>query len=107
MNYWTGPTDDLIDAMKSNGLRRGYVVTDPATGRVDASHPVFDSVAKAIAADTRDYRRHEGSFFEIGPESDHLALRPRPLDEARTGGGRRALLARTTPSKTSSATGSV
>ena len=72
MNYWTGTTDDLIDAMKSNGLRRGYVVTDPATGRVSPSHPVFDSLAKAIAADTRDYKRHEGSFFEIGPASDHL-----------------------------------
>jgi glutamate dehydrogenase/leucine dehydrogenase len=72
MNYWSGRTDDLIDAMKSNGVRRAYIVTDSETGKVKASHALFDTVAKAIASDTRDYKRHEGSFFEIGPESDHL-----------------------------------
>jgi glutamate dehydrogenase/leucine dehydrogenase len=72
MSYWAGTTDDLIDAMKSNGLRRGFVVTDPASGRVASSHPVFEPIAEAIAGDTRDYKRHEGSFFEIGRESDHL-----------------------------------
>ena len=72
MNYWPSTTDTLIDAMKSSGLRRAYVVTDAATGEVRVSHPVFESVAKAIADDTRDYKRHEGSFFEIGAESDHL-----------------------------------
>lgn len=72
MDYWSRSVDELIDAMKSSGLRRGYVVTDPSAHEVKASHPVFDSVAKAIAADKRDYRIHEGSFFEIGSESDHL-----------------------------------
>lgn len=72
MNYWREPVDTLIDAMKSAGLRRGYVVTNSRTGAVEPSHEVFASIADAVAADTRDYRRHEGSFFEIGAESDHL-----------------------------------
>ncbi len=42
--------------MKSAKLWRGYVVTNPETGKVVASHPVLQSIADAVAADTRDYR---------------------------------------------------
>ncbi|MEJ2720476.1 MAG: Glu/Leu/Phe/Val dehydrogenase dimerization domain-containing protein, partial [bacterium] len=72
MNYWNEPVDALIDALKTENLRRAYVVTNPESGSVEASHPVIQPVADAIAADTRDYRRHEGCFFEIGRDSDHL-----------------------------------
>ncbi len=72
MNYWAESVDTLREAMKSQRLWRGYVVSDPDTQGVKTSHPVFESVAEAIGSDTRDYRRHEGCFFEIGRESDHL-----------------------------------
>lgn len=72
MNYWNEPVDTLVESFKSENLWRGYVVTNPQTGRVEASHPVLQSVADAVAVDTRDYYRHEGCFFEIGRESDHL-----------------------------------
>ncbi|UCH83851.1 MAG: Glu/Leu/Phe/Val dehydrogenase [Candidatus Latescibacterota bacterium] len=72
MSYWNRPVDDLIDAIKKENLWRAYIITEPKSGEVMASHPVIQSVADAVAADTRDYRGHEGCFFEIGRESDHL-----------------------------------
>jgi glutamate dehydrogenase/leucine dehydrogenase len=72
MNYWNEPVDAFMEALKKENLWRAYVITNPNTGDVEMSHPVMQSVADAIASDTRDYRRHEGCFFEIGRDSDHL-----------------------------------
>ncbi|UCG52348.1 MAG: Glu/Leu/Phe/Val dehydrogenase [Candidatus Latescibacterota bacterium] len=72
MNYWNESVDTFLEALKSAKLWRAYVVTRPETGAVEASHPVMQSIADAIAGDTRDYHRHEGCFFEIGRESDHV-----------------------------------
>lgn len=72
MNYWSGAVDSLLEAFQKAGIHRGYIVTQPDTGRVVPSHEVLAPVAEAIAADKRDYRRHEGVFFEVGRESDHL-----------------------------------
>lgn len=72
MNLWNESVDTFREEMKSAKLWRGYIVTDPETGKVTASHPVLQSVADAVATDTRDYAGHEGCFFEIGRESDHL-----------------------------------
>jgi len=72
MSIWQSSTDDLIEKMKAEKLWRLAVVTDPGSGKVRATHPAFDELAEAIASDKRDYDRHEGLFFEIGWESDHL-----------------------------------
>ena len=72
MNLWNESVDTFREEMKSAKISRGYIVTDPGTGKVVASHPVLQSIADAVAADTRDYLRHEGCFFEIGRRSDHL-----------------------------------
>jgi glutamate dehydrogenase/leucine dehydrogenase len=72
MNYWSQPVDVLVDALKAQGLRRGYVVTDAETGEVRASHGLLRPLADAVSDDRRDYKKHEGFFFEIGRESDHL-----------------------------------
>jgi glutamate dehydrogenase/leucine dehydrogenase len=72
MDLWKASPERLIEALRSNGLWRGALLTDPETGEFRASHPVLESIAKAVRDDDRDYRKHEGCFFEIGRESGHL-----------------------------------
>ncbi|MEM8929795.1 MAG: Glu/Leu/Phe/Val dehydrogenase dimerization domain-containing protein, partial [Acidobacteriota bacterium] len=49
-----------------------YIVTDPRHTTPRASHPALQPIADALAADRRDFDRHEACFFEIGAESGHL-----------------------------------
>jgi len=72
MDLWTASPDTLIEAMLAAGLRRAYLVTLPGTNQVQASHPLFESLATAVQADGRDYHDHQGCFFELGCESGHL-----------------------------------
>lgn len=72
MDLWNDTTERLIDVMTGAGIRRAYLVTDPDTGGLRASHPLLDPLADALRRDTRDYHGHEGSFFELGRESGHL-----------------------------------
>ena len=57
--------------MLEAGLRRGYLVA-AADGSLSASHELLSPLARALAADRRDYRGHRAVFLEIGSESDHL-----------------------------------
>lgn len=54
----------------SLGLRRASFVSDG--GEVRASHPALAEIAAEIAADRRDFHRHEGVFFEVGRETGAL-----------------------------------
>jgi len=67
---YTASTDAFIDTLKANGLRRAYLVTD-SEGTLRGSHPALDPLVEAVAADP-SYRLHQGCFFEIGEQSDHL-----------------------------------
>lgn len=60
----------LVDALRAQGLRRGFVVADRA-GRLRASHSVLEGLAGAVGA-SPDYRAHEACFFAVGEESGHL-----------------------------------
>jgi len=72
MLEWNESVDSFIDTMKASDTRRACFVTDPDSGEYRASHSAFDSLARSIAGDKRDYHAHEGSFFEIGEESGYL-----------------------------------
>jgi glutamate dehydrogenase/leucine dehydrogenase len=72
MNLWNASPQTLIEALEGAGRSRGYVVTEPDSGEVRASHPVLGPVAASLAQDERDYRGHRGVFLEIGKESRHL-----------------------------------
>ncbi|MCP4678465.1 MAG: Glu/Leu/Phe/Val dehydrogenase [Deltaproteobacteria bacterium] len=72
MNLWNAHPVDFIRALRDAGLRRAYLITNSKTGELEGSHPIMDSLRDAVAADTRDYRRHEGCFFEIGRDSEQL-----------------------------------
>lgn len=72
MNLWQLSPNALMKLMKEHQQKRAFVVTNPTTGELQASHPWLQSIVEALQADTRDYQRHQGMFFEIGKKSDHL-----------------------------------
>jgi glutamate dehydrogenase/leucine dehydrogenase len=71
VDIWNSSTDEFIGVLESTGLTRALVITDSRDGTVKASHPSLQAFADALAADDNFYA-HEGCFFEIGPESNHL-----------------------------------
>ncbi len=71
-DLWRAPPEQLIETLRAAEVRRAYLVTDPDSGELQASHPALEPLRAAVAADRRDYRGHEGCFFEIGQESGHL-----------------------------------
>lgn len=68
---WNAPPEALIQALEQAGVRRAYLITDPSSGEVRASHPALAPLAEALAAHP-DYYRHQGCFFELGQQSGHL-----------------------------------
>jgi glutamate dehydrogenase/leucine dehydrogenase len=72
MNLWKLSPTALIEALQANQQKRAFVVTHPRTGELQASHPWLHSVVEALLKDTRDYQQHQGLFFEIGSQSNHL-----------------------------------
>ncbi len=72
MNLWQLPPATLIKAMTENQRERAFIVTHPQTGQLQASHPMLQNLVEALQADTRDYQKHQGMFFEIGRHSGHL-----------------------------------
>lgn len=71
MELWSAPVESFVRSLREAGLRRAYVVTG-RDGEVRGSHPILDDVVAALKSDSRDFDGHEGCFFEIGRDSDHL-----------------------------------
>jgi leucine dehydrogenase len=55
---------ELARELAAQGIRRFCFVTD-AEGRVESSHPLLEPVAEFLMADRRDFRAHEGLFFQV------------------------------------------
>ncbi|MFO7562050.1 MAG: Glu/Leu/Phe/Val dehydrogenase dimerization domain-containing protein [Enhygromyxa sp.] len=51
---------------------RGSLIWDHEQERVIPSAPWLDDLAEWLAADQRDFHRHEGLFFAVGPETGAL-----------------------------------
>jgi glutamate dehydrogenase/leucine dehydrogenase len=54
------------------GIRRFFLAWDEEAGDVRASHPEFAPLARLLAADRRDFDRHEGIFVQVAPETGVL-----------------------------------
>lgn len=54
------------------GIRRFFLVWDAEGERVLASHPALQELAGLLAADRRDFDRHEGIFIQVAPETGVL-----------------------------------
>jgi glutamate dehydrogenase/leucine dehydrogenase len=62
----------LFDAIASQGVRRAWLVRDPASGAYRSSHPQLVELASFLESDARDCRQHEAVFFEAARGSRSL-----------------------------------
>jgi glutamate dehydrogenase/leucine dehydrogenase len=54
------------------GIQRFFLAWDEEAGDVRASHPELAPLAGLLAADRRDFDRHEGIFVQVAPETGVL-----------------------------------
>lgn len=62
--------EEVARALRAQKIKRFYIVTDPQSQTVRASHPILDEVAEALTADQRDFDGHEGIFGEVSAYED-------------------------------------
>ena len=63
---------DFCAFLTGEGIRRFFLVWHEETDRVLASHAVLEPLARLLAADRRDFDRHEGIFGWMAPETGVL-----------------------------------
>lgn len=68
---WTQSPDAFIADLKQAKIRRAYLITDPQTKEIQISHELLKPLASWLR-EHDDYYHHQGIFFEIGEESEHL-----------------------------------
>lgn len=61
----------FVQRLRDHG-GRACLTWDFERDRLVASQPWLDELADALQADTRDFHRHEGLFFAVGPETGAL-----------------------------------
>ena len=66
------PPQDLVDFLRTRGIRRAHLVWNTGTGRVEASHPELEPLARFLEEDPRDFQQHEGIFLQVSREHDTL-----------------------------------
>jgi glutamate dehydrogenase/leucine dehydrogenase len=54
------------------GIRRCFLAWDEEAGDVRASHPELAPLARLLAADRRDFDRHEAVFVQVAPDTGVL-----------------------------------
>jgi glutamate dehydrogenase/leucine dehydrogenase len=54
------------------GIQRFFLAWDEEAGDVRASHPELAPLARLLAADRRDFERHEGIFVQVAPDTGVL-----------------------------------
>ena len=62
----------FCELLAREGIRRFYLVWDGTAGRVRASHPAVEPLARLLEEDRRDFDHHEGVFVQIAPETGVL-----------------------------------
>jgi glutamate dehydrogenase/leucine dehydrogenase len=62
----------FADLLAREGVRRFYLVWDPESERVLASHPLVEPLAELLSRDRRDFDRHEGIFVQLAPDTGVL-----------------------------------
>jgi glutamate dehydrogenase/leucine dehydrogenase len=62
----------LTEFLGDRGLLRFSLTWDEGAGRLAASHPDLEPLARHLEADRRDFDRHEGIFVQVGPRTGVL-----------------------------------
>jgi glutamate dehydrogenase/leucine dehydrogenase len=63
---------EFCNFLQREGIRRFYLVRLAEEGRVIASHPVLEPLARLLERDRRDFDKHEGIFVQVAPETGVL-----------------------------------
>lgn len=64
--------EGLVAYLRERGIQRFALTWDDPAGRLAASHPAVEPLARAVEADRRDFDGHEGIFVSIAPGSGVL-----------------------------------
>lgn len=62
----------FCEMLDREGIRRFYLVWDEEAGRVRASHPILEPLARRLEENRRDFDRHEGVFVQVAPDTGVL-----------------------------------
>jgi|HubBroStandDraft_3_1064219.scaffolds.fasta_scaffold06391_2 leucine dehydrogenase len=62
----------FCDLLRREGIARLFFVWDAGAGRLRASHPLLEPLARRLAGDGRDFDAHEGVFLQVGRASGLL-----------------------------------
>lgn len=62
---------ELLAWLRAEKIERFHLVGD-GSGGLRASHLALNGLAEAVAADKRDFQRHEGLFFQASQDSETL-----------------------------------
>jgi glutamate dehydrogenase/leucine dehydrogenase len=63
---------DFVNFLRTEKIRRFYLVYDPVNKHVQSSHPQLQPLAEFVSADRRDFSGHEGLFFQVTDRYDTL-----------------------------------
>lgn len=66
------PPAAFCELLARQGIRRFFLVWDETAGRVQASHPALEPLARLLEDDRRDFDRHEGVFVQVAPRTGVL-----------------------------------
>jgi glutamate dehydrogenase/leucine dehydrogenase len=60
---------DFRDLLIEEKIQRFYLIWDEQQKKVRASHAMLEPLASLLTEDNRDFDRHEGFFFQVGPRT--------------------------------------
>ena len=63
---------EFIGFLKNEGINRFYFVFDSQTGTMECSHHQLEPISQFIVNDKRDFKLHEGLFFQLSKQYDTL-----------------------------------
>lgn len=72
MELRTLPPAAFCELLARHGIRRFFLVWDEEAGRVQASHPLLEPLARLLEKDRRDFDHHEGVFVQVAPKTGVL-----------------------------------
>ncbi|RKZ15898.1 leucine dehydrogenase [bacterium] len=62
----------FVSFLHEQGIHRAHFVWNANSGRVEASHPELEPIARFMDSDPRDFQQHEGVFLQVSREHDTL-----------------------------------
>ena len=71
-HFLTMPPVEFVKFLKSNGINKFYFVYNEKEQKVVSSHDLLKPIADFLNTEQRDFKKHEGLFFQISSKYDTL-----------------------------------